>query len=260
MTVYIDIFFIINFITDYIILVLSCGKCRAYTANRLFASLFGSAYACLSLSDIPRVFFSFPARLAVLFIMCVLSLFPGTIKSIFYTFVKAFGLSMLFSGSVLTVMMMFGKPFTAPLPDLLLAAAVFTACLCFKLARSSLMRNTNNSFLSISYGNKQITLCGRCDTGNLLKSFGGLPVIVADFGTVKKLFPKISSPAQLSEFVNPKDFRVIPYKTISDDGILYGFVPDKLTDEKKRSLKAVIAVAPAKLEAPLLYSPELMNV
>lgn len=259
MTVYIDIFFAVNFIIDYIILTLSCRKCRSFTANRLIASLFGAAYACMGLWDVPGFFFSFGAKITVLFMMCALSLFPCSIKIIAKACVKCFALSLLFSGSALTLMTAAGISYCSPLPDFLLAAAIAAGGTCFKYLEKNFMRKSDGFCLSIFYNGKKITLGGKCDTGNSLKSFGGLPVVVADFSSIKRLFPKITSPTQLFEFVEPADFRVIPYSTISDSGILYGFIPNRLTDEKNNKLNAVIAIAPIKLEAPLLYSPELLS-
>ena len=258
MTVYADIFFIINFIIDYIILTLSCGKCRSFTLNRAAAAALGGLYACLSLYDLPKLTFIPLSRGFVLFLMCGISMFPVTPGNVLSAFVKAFCLSMLLSGTILSVMSLLSISYGSPLPDILLAGAVFAAYICYKSLEKSLTHTTKSSHMTIVYNGKTVTLDGKCDTGNFLKSSDGLPVIVADLDSIKCLFPKITSPQQLSEFAAPCDFRIIPYKTIADNGILYGFVPDSLIDAGNKKLNAVIAIAPIKLEAPLLFSPELL--
>ena len=74
----------------------------------------------------------------------------------------------------------------------------------------------------------------KVDTGNTLKEpFSGNPVIVTDYKFIKYIIP-----AELANYFNKnteteslkklKNFRFIPYNTISGNGLLPAFKPDKI--------------------------------
>ena len=97
------------------------------------------------------------------------------------------------------------------------------------------------------------------DTGNTLRDpISDMPVLVINEGVLKGLFSPSVTQNNLCEFVNPEDFRIIPYKTISDSGITYGFIPDKLLYENKEIKNTIVAVAPSPISSDALISPQII--
>ncbi|MBR6782328.1 MAG: sigma-E processing peptidase SpoIIGA [Clostridia bacterium] len=110
--------------------------------------------------------------------------------------------------------------------------------------------------VTVELDGKQVALRGMVDSGNLLRDpIGGRVVICAERSA---LFP-ILSPAlrQVAEGVSPhraplspsesKRVRVIPTATATGSGLLYGFVPDRVSlanesDNHRREVDAVIAM------------------
>ena len=110
--------------------------------------------------------------------------------------------------------------------------------------------------ITVFYMDKKIKMNGIVDTCNsLCDPISKKPVIVTDIEVLKKLFNESLFENNLCEFVKPEDFCIIPYKTISDNGILYGFKPEKVTIQNNAVNDVIIAVAPKKLENDALINP-----
>lgn len=263
MTIYIDLFFMINFITDLIIVTLMCGTIQTNIFRRVIAALFGSLYACLYFSTLPEYFFSLPARLAVLAGMCAICFVPCRIKELIRYYFKALFISVFFSGAVLSVKAAISDTTSNEISDLVLTAGFCAGYLMLKYTITTIKKHRpeNEYKITVYHNNKKIILTGICDSGNsLCDPLSGLPVIIADFNVIKKLFSGISSPQELCEFSAPKDFKAIPYKTIGSTGIVYGFIPNKIINGYGVQIKAIIAAAPIKLSTDMLYNPMLLNI
>ena len=97
------------------------------------------------------------------------------------------------------------------------------------------------------------------DTGNALKDpVSDMPVLVIDEKVLKSLFSPSVTRNNLCEFVQPEDFRIIPYKTISNSGITYGFIPHGLLIEDKIIKDTIIAVSPSPINTDALINPQLI--
>ena len=78
--------------------------------------------------------------------------------------------------------------------------------------------------LSITHGAQSISVNALVDTGNSLRDpHNHWPVIIIEESTLTQL---VSTGQLLSDM--PEQVRMIPYKTIGNQGSLVGFVPDKL--------------------------------
>ena len=115
---------------------------------------------------------------------------------------------------------------------------------------SCFLHRKSNTFLLY----KQTKITAKIDTGSTLKEpFSNLPVIVAKESSVKSLLPqdiynqainflKDKSPA--INILNLK-MRVVPFKTISEEGLLPAFKPDFIKiNESNIKKEAYIALCP----------------
>lgn len=264
MIIYIDVYFFINLIIDYIILCTATSFKKNIFIRRFLGAFFGSFYACLYFFDIPWVFFKTGVKLIVLLVMVLFVVFPCGIKLIMKNYMVVFFTSVFLCGMIYTAGNYFAMPlkqdmflFSDVLIILCAGAGYLFYCLWGKFLKKQLLSASDT--LKIYYNGKNVEISAITDTGNsLCDPVSGYPVIVVDESVLKKLIhPEVLS-NNLSEFVNPVDFRIIPYRTISSSGILYGFIPEKVILRKNTYTQVIIAVSPAKLKKNALISPQLL--
>ncbi len=254
MDIYIDVLFLINFISDFLLLVL-CDMRFTKVINKILAAVIGSLYSCLFVFDIPKVIYSQIVKMLVLGIMCYIAFYPSTMKIFFEKCALFLVVSMLFCG------VFYAGPLLLNTSDIPWILLVFTA---FFITRLTFIKIKNKLYsrkckIKIKYNKNSVTIHAMIDTGNGLKDpLSSLPVLVIDETILKKLISPSATKNNLCEFVNPEDFRIIPYKTISNSGVTYGFVPEKLFLEDKEIKDTVIAVAPSPINSDALISPQLI--
>lgn len=261
MTIYIDLLFLINFAADFIILSAACISCKVHILRRISAALLGSVYACLFVTDIPEVIFSFPAKILIFMLMCVICFAPCRIKHLVSKSFTALSVSVFFCGIIFTIQNLLNIPQKKNISDYLLAVGLCTGYFTLRIIISLLTKHTaaKEHYITVTYNKRQTTMHGIYDSGNsLCEPITKMPVIIADIKALSPLFPGIKQPRDLCELAEPKDFKTIPYKTISDSGIVFGFIPEKILLNGKKPIKAIIAAAPNKLESDMLLNPVLI--
>ena len=254
MEIYIDVFFIINFIADFLLLIL-CDLNVKKILRKGFAAAIGSLYACLFLFNLPKIFYSPIAKLIVAVIICYIAFSPCRIKIFFEKCTVFLFVSMLFCG------IMYAAPLLLDTKDIPWIISAITAFFIIRLSYVKIKNKlySNNCKIKIMYNNRSVTVDAMIDTGNTLKDpITGVPALVIDEKILKTLFSPSAKQNNLCEFVEPEDFRIIPYKTISNSGIAYGFVPDMLSIDGKAIKNTIIAVAPSPINTDALISPQLI--
>lgn len=100
--------------------------------------------------------------------------------------------------------------------------------------------------LNIVKNKKSVEVTAIFDSGNLLKEpISGMNVIVADEFAVKKL---------LSDDVKIDGIRLVPYKTISGQGIMKAFLADEVTIDNCETKRFYIGMSPVKLSSENEYN------
>ena len=254
MEIYIDVYFIINFIYDFLLLVL-CDFRFSKPLKKALGATIGSLYACLFVFNLPEIFFSSPIKMLILGLMCFISFYPCTIKLFFEKCVLFLVISIFFCGVVYASPLLLD---TSDIPcGLLTVFAFFITRLTFFTIKNKLYQRKHK--LIIKYNDKSVTIFATIDTGNTLKDpVSNNGVLIVNEEILKELFSPSLTQKNLCEFVNPEDFRIIPYKTISNSGITYGFIPDKLYYENREIKNAIIAVSPSPISSDALINPQLI--
>ena len=215
----------------------------------------GSLYACLFVFDIPKIFFSPMAKIIVLGIMCYIAFCPYTIKDFLEKCIFFLVISMLFCGIVYASPLLLN---TADIPWILMIFAAFFVTISAYTKIKDKLYSTKCK-IKIDYNKKSVIIYAMIDTGNALKDpISDMPALVIDEKVLKALFSPSVTRNNLCEFVEPEDFRIIPYKTISNSGITYGFIPHKLLIEDKVIKDTIIAVSPAPINTDALINPQLI--
>ena len=245
MIVYLDRIFIINFITDYIILHITSFFLGNKSVKRnIIASLFGGLYA--GFMYFPSVSFLYNPfiRIIVSLIMIVISQKPSSFRSFYKSCLCFSAVSMFLGGGVFAVLFMAGYRFSEIMNNsivvfdaktpVLLVIFLICAWLCkvavLALINSGKIREKTVK-IEVNYGQKTITLNGIIDTGCVLyEPVSNKPVIVADF-------------RKIGDFTK-QNVRccVIPYSTVDNSGTFVGFFADSIKIRDKKYYDIPIAV------------------
>lgn len=267
MTVYADILFFVNFFMNYLVISICTAIVPEPTKNRrkLLASLLGGIYGvCVFIPDlalmysVPSVFLFSAAMVAVLFCPCRAADYLRAL-SVFYisSFMLSGGIYMLLpyfgGGAIRNNILYFDS-----VKMLVLAGAVTLFGLrLLKYVKSRI--NSGGFFVSVRYGKSSATVHGIHDTGNLLCTpHGGDPVIVADEELLKRLFAADCTTLNLSEWVDSRDIRLIPYQGLGTDGVMTGFLADEVCIGRQHIKNVVIAISPNRLRHGLLINSAIL--
>ena len=243
-TLYIDIYFLINFTVDYLSLYFASSLLGTKTTllRILLSALLGGALPCvLVLFSVNSIFY---IPIYILWLVMVSVICP--IKTSYVVCIKLICLfsviQTLFGGAV---SFLFDKLEGIILPllseesasventEIILLSAIIALVYCvFKLLRIVLGASVNKSSATLRIGvlDTSITLSGLIDSGSFIKDpFDLNPVIIIKEESLKQGIEILKHHA-ITEPENPlsRRIRIIPVKGVCGDRILYGFKPDSL--------------------------------
>jgi len=250
--IYVDILFLTNLFMDYALLLLSAKivKRKPKLIKLLLSSLFGALYSVIS-------FFmplSFPESLINIVVGAIMTIIAFTPRS-FISFIKhtciffavsfclggisfallsytGFGsrVGAVFSGSTLYL--------NIPIYKLIFACAVCYGILSiFNRSVKKYRKQADMIYdVTVTYNEKSITFKAMFDSGNsLLEPKSGLSVLICQKKTLKPLI-----------CCDNMKTLTIPYKSISGNGEMQGFIPDK-TEINGKTFKLCIGISDIKL-------------
>ncbi len=292
-TIYVDVLICVNIFINYFLL-LSVSKILNLTLIRkklILSALVGAIYSLIILLPPVSWILSLFIKLVMSASIVILAFRWISLKLFLKTFLTFYGVNFLFGGIIFFIWY-----FVTPnrifinndmiylnLSPLFLVLATFASYLAIRLihkivGRQDILAQTNCDVL-IEFEGKSIILKAKVDTGNTLKEpFSGLPVIVAQCQFVETILP-----AQLKEYLcvrsansEPKvmqshslpwltGFRLIPFKTISGDGLLPAFKATRikvLSKTQNISKDAYVAICSERIfnnEYQALINSELIE-
>ena len=245
-TVYVDLFFLINFSMDFLCFFLS-GKLLARKISLvriLIASALGGIYANVSLLLSLGGILGVVIDVAVCILMCLIAFWKngGVIKNTLVYIAT----SMVLGGFMTAIFQLLDKadlPFDAVDSDGISAwtiaiLAVVSALICVFAGRFFRRRITKKTTpLTIHINEKKKTVLAFCDSGNLLRDpISGKPCIIADAEALRGTLPDTIIDLSLDEcnISNVTDtdvlrrIRLVPTKTATGRGMLVCMRVDKL--------------------------------
>lgn len=254
-TVYVDVLLAVNFFTNYF-LMLSAGKILRTAVSRTricLAAVFGAAAALSIFLPQMNVVISCLYKLAVsagmvliayqwqglrqfgrsMMITCAVTFgFGGTMFALWLT-VSPRG--MYYRNGV--IYFNISPAFIIVVTILCYTVITVAGRICLRLEQLS-----KHYDATISNGGRAVRLRLMCDTGNCLtEPFSGYPVIVVKRSAVAKILPAYFADYSTVAKVKiptgtPKNFRIIPYSTVSGGGFMTAFRPDNIRiSDKNRS-------------------------
>jgi stage II sporulation protein GA (sporulation sigma-E factor processing peptidase) len=276
--VYVDSLFLINFVINYIMLLVTTKICAART-NRLRLALsaaFGAGYSvAVVLPFAFALFLASPFVKVAVGILMVLASFGGQARIIRLTLVF-FAVSVAFGGAVMAASLLGGGGLYGGLLTpidlrvLILAFAVCYVVLTLVFRRAGRVRSGGIVSLKLRHGGREVAIRALRDTGNALTDpMSGRPVIVAGVNDVTPLFPQsvrgtvaglrlkdaVKVLEELSDTGSTVRFHLIPYSAVGTaGGMLLAFRPDEIIVDGKVKTGMLLALSPNSVSESGTYS------
>ncbi len=243
-TVYLDVLFCVNMIVDYMML-LTVRRLMYLSAKRrrllLGAALGGIGSFVILLPPVPFPLYAAVGILQAL-TMTAAAFLPMGKKRFICAAMLLFGVSFLYSGSMLAVTALFSPRNTTVrngavyigISPLMLVGLTLGFYFVFRLFGRIFGRTgSRRCRVKIRIGERTVEGEGLADTGNKLREpFSGLPVIVVRRGLLndKEFAPDVPEGADIK---NRPDLRMIPYSSVGGGGVLTGLKPDEIMIENE---------------------------
>lgn len=279
--IYIDVLIVLNiYITYFLLLATSkISHTPLRTARCIAASVTGGLFSLMILIPDVNRFLNFFLKFAVscVIISVAFGISMG-IRNTFRLVVWFYGINFVFAGIILSLRFAFSLSFVKfsnsyfYMDFSVFTLVIFTAvsygaiCLVKYLSDRSLAADGIYRVI-IRYNSKTVSIEGVADTGNSLVDFlSGKPVIVCGSNELEKIV-EIPEPAGIMEYENYseilRNFRIIPYSTIGENGIIPVFSPDEILikEEKTKKIRqadALIGISNKKVKA--VFNPKILKM
>ncbi len=275
-TIYVDVLISVNLFINYFLL-LSVARIlnlKPIRKRLILSSFVGAIYSLIILlppiNDIISLFIKLIMSASIVFLA-----FKWVNFRLFLKIITTFyGINFLFGGIIFclwyffmpNVIFMNNSMIYLNLSPLFLVTATFFSYLIIRLMNRITGRQDNLNLdcdVLIKFNEKSVILKAKIDTGNTLREpFSGLPVVVARYKFIENIVPEPikeyfcvldtnGSSEKISYDVQRlKNFRLIPYKTISGTGLLPAFKPtyiEILSKTQNVKKEAYVAVCSEKI-------------
>ena len=271
--IYIDVLFLINFIMDSILLVLT-GRVSGENLSpwRILIGGFSGGLYSISVFFAPLSFMSaWIIKLVVSGVMIFLSFGYFSAKKFFRHLLNFYLSSFLLGGGLAALFYFSDRPgimsngiyyFPLSFFQLILIGLPLGFCLSFyfKKTKNRLMQFDKHCSVTVFFKEKSMTLEGIIDTGcSLVDPYLNIPVIIIGQTAAVKLLNKDYRQA----LIDCQNLCLIPYNTISGAGnFLYGFKPDKVIitlNEKSFLCSCTVAISPDFSGDKIIINPNVLS-
>lgn len=291
-TIYVDVLISINLFINYFLLlsVAKILKLKVMRKRLVLAAFVGAIYSLIIFFPRINFVFSLIIRLIMSASIVLLAFRWLSAKSFIKIIMIFYGINFLFGGFIFCLwyfinpngIFINNNMIYFNLSPLFLIFATFISYLLIRLFDRFCGHKNEITFdceIFIKFKDKSIILNAKVDTGNTLKEpFSGLPVIVAQYKFIEEILPEsIKEYFYVCNIINPqkknlydiqklKDFRLVPFKTISGRGLLPAFKANYIkilsSNSQAPQKEAYIAVCKEKIfndEYHALINPDLVE-
>ena len=252
--IYIDVLLCVNLLINYVILILEAKllNLRIKRKRLILSALMGSFYSIFIFFDQINLLISLFIKLLMSITIILIAYGFINTRSFVKSIVTFYFINFIFGGIIFCIWYFIspkgifiknGIVYFDISPTFLILSTV-VMYFSIKIYQYFLGESAfHNSFcdLEILNNGKTVKLFAKVDTGNSLKEpFSNKPVIVAEYESLKDILPP-----EVKNYIqdNVEDWtakgkktsllRVIPYSTVSGEGLLPAFIPEKVTIKYK---------------------------
>ena len=284
--VYADMLFLLNFLMDSVIIYATGLLIRKnlHIPRMMLSATVSALYSAIMF--FPQVSFLYSVFFKVIFLIFGVWLaFPArTLKVLVKNTVAFLAVNLIFGGMVFVVIFATdfgtsvgsvvsnGEVYINITPSILISSTVLayiTAYLTSYIKQHNVKQSKLTTAATIWFGTKNITVTALCDTGcSLSDPTSGYPAMIISYEYGKRLLPKPFFESLTTGSIIPQEFknryRIIPFSTIDNkNGIMHGFIPDKVHIHGHEISKIVIAISKTIVNKDTGFSailnPELLN-
>lgn len=254
--IYGDILFIVNFSMDFLALYITSRLMHRDVSvfSLVMSAGIGALYGVASLFFTGNGILNALINTAVAVLMCYIVFGGRSLLLIVRNTLCFYGISFLMGGVMTGIYNLANKGLTgrgivingdpasissdiSPIAFIGIAAvSVVFSYLCSALTKK--LRERKKASVYIRIGDKDITVSGLCDSGNLLcEPAGSLPCLICNFQVIEPLLPigiipffrdKRLGLLQYADSETARRIRLVPMKSIGGSGILPGIIPDEI--------------------------------
>lgn len=272
-TIYIDVLIVLNIYVNFFLLKATAKFTHTLlkTSRCILSSIIGSLFSLTILLPSESFLLSLSIKLIAAAVITAITFGIREKKRFFKLLLYFYIINFIFAGAVMLLYITFKPSFMAfnnsyfYIDFSLISLVIFTAIAYFAVTtvRYFMDKGADSSkkyHIIIKYKGKVISIDALADTGNsLTDSFTGKPVIICP--KQKLGFNNNFSTENAEEIFKKYGFRMIPYYTISNGGMIPVFKPDEIfiTDkesEKGYPVDALIGLISRDTEA--IFNPNLL--
>lgn len=260
-TLYIDVYFLINFTVDYLALYFACFimHLKTSTVRLLISSTVGAVFACL----VALFHLHLTVYITVL-VLCtvIICIITPKISSLFVCvklFISFLLLETLFGGMVSMLFSLLDERLSPYLSDSVggVENSDILILVCVLLLTYGILRlffillgkseNISRCDLTVKLLDLELSLTALVDGGNLLRDpMSGSAVIIVKRRALSQLYLKYGEGA-LFDITSPlaRRMRLLPIKGVVGEKLLYGIRPDEVSirlGKRLLSVEAIIAI------------------
>lgn len=279
--IYVDVLIILNIYVNYF-LIKSTARIthtNLKTYRCIISSVVGSAFSLMILLPEIDIIANIIIKLFAAVLIVSLAFGIKDKRKLMKLILCFYGINFVFAGIMLAIYMIFKPSFMGynntsiyidfSLLTLVICTIIAYAAICLiRLIMDGGKADGGKYTVIIKFKNKIISIDGLMDTGNsLIDSFSGKPVIICSEKDISKLFNEemsfdINNPIGIGTEM-PKGFRLIPFSTISESGIIPIFKPDEViikeeNTNRMRNVDALIGVNSKETDA--IFNPKLLTI
>ncbi|NLK70070.1 MAG: sigma-E processing peptidase SpoIIGA [Clostridiales bacterium] len=279
--IYIDVLIILNIYVNYFLIKATARITHTglKTYRCVISSMVGSLFSLMIL--LPDVGFVVNLVIKMFAAVLIVSIAFGIKdkRQLLKLILFFYGMNFVFAGIMLAMYVIFKPSFMGynnssiyidfSLLTLVICTIIAYATICLIRLILDKGKNDNGKYtVIIKLADKVISIDGLLDTGNsLIDSFSGKPVIICSEKDICRLFSEdISFNAiDYSQICKkmPKGFRLIPFSTISESGIIPVFRPDEviIREEKTKKIRKVDALIGVNAkQTDAIFNPKLLTI
>ncbi len=285
-TIYIDVLVSVNIFINYFLL-LSVAKILNLNFTRkklIFAAFIGSLCSLVILLPPINGFLSLLIKLAMSASVIFFAFEFVSLKFFLKILFAFYGMNFLFGGIIFCLwyfvvpngIFINNNAIYLNIPPLFLATATLLAYLSIRVVNKiagTQELSSKSFYIIIKSEKKELKLKAKLDTGNALREpFSSLPVIVVNYKFAENIMPScikeyFTTPERNTPWEHPpdateiKNIRVVPFNTISGNGLLPAFKPDYVSIHGIKK-EAYIAICKQKIfnnEYQALIGPEFIE-
>lgn len=266
--IYVDVLICINLIINFLLLRI-CSQILNYNLSLkrlIIGSIIGSLTSLVIFLPPLNLFITILIKILCAVIIISLTFGFKDIKKLFFAIICFFAINLAFAGIMMAVWLFISPPGMSYSNGITYfnispVILIITSLLCYiiitlleKLFVKKIPKEMS-CLIKVTVDNKTVSLNGYLDTGNMLiDGMTQLPVIIAEYNSIKTLFPENISKIMKNQIFNQIDsipikwikrFRYIPFDSIGGNGMLCAFIPDKvqlILHDKKLYKKCIVAV------------------